>query len=179
MDELWLVRHGQTEWSRDHRHTGRTDLPLLPEGEDDARALRDRLDRPFALVLSSPLQRARRTAELAGLSPEVEPDLQEWDYGPAEGLTTAQMGPGWSVWDGVPLGETIEQVATRTRRVLTRAAAVEGDVLLVAHGHVLRILTATYLGMDPRAARHFVLHPATVSVLGTEHDYPAMTRWNA
>lgn len=179
MGDVWVVRHGQTEWSRDHRHTGRTDLPLLPQGEADARALRDRLDHPFALVLASPLQRAWRTAELAGLSPEPEPDLVEWDYGPAEGRTTEQMGPVWSVWDGVALGETIDEVAGRTRRVLARAAAADGDVLLVAHGHVLRILTAVYLGLDPRAGKHFVLHPATISVLGTEHDYPAMTRWNA
>ncbi len=179
MDEIWLVRHGETAWSRSRQHTGRTDLPLLPEGEDDARALRSRLDRPWALVLASPLQRAWQTAVLAGLTPEAEPDLLEWDYGPAEGKTTEQMGPGWSVWDDVPLGESLDDVAERVRRVLTRAAAADGDVLLLAHGHVLRILTAVYLGLDPRAGKHLVLHPATVSILGREHDYPALTRWNA
>lgn len=173
------MRHGATEWSRTHRHTGRTDLPLLPEGEQAARDLAPRLDRPWALVLASPLQRAWRTAELAGLDPQPEPGLLEWDYGHAEGRTTEEMstdGP-WRVWDAADLGETVEQVADRTRDVLARVPA-EGDTCLVAHGHVLRILTAVYLGLDPRAGKHFVLEPTRIGVLGHEHDWPAVKGWN-
>lgn len=175
MAEIWLVRHGQTAWARDHRHTGRTDVPLLPEGEAQARDLVPRLDRHWDLVLASPLQRAWRTAELAGLAPTAEPDLVEWDYGPAEGRTTAEMGPDWSVWDGPPLGETLEQVAQRCRRVLDKTV---GDTVLVAHGHVLRILAAVYLGLDPHAAKHLVLEPTRIGILGHEHDWPALRGWN-
>lgn len=179
MAEIWLVRHGETEWSRTGQHTGRTDLPLLPEGEEAARKLKERLDRPWVLVLSSPLMRARRTAELAGLTPTLDDDLMEWDYGPAEGLTTAQMsaaGP-WSVWDDPPLGETLGQVVVRCRRVLAKLPQ-DRDSLLVAHGHVLRILTAVYLDLEPRAAMHFVLRPGGIGVLGREHAYPALLGWN-
>ena len=177
MGNLLLVRHGETEWSRTRRHTGRTDLPLTETGQRDAAALRDRLDRPWALVLSSPLQRARRTAELAGLTPVLDDDLAEWDYGPAEGRTTAEMGAGWQLWDDVPLGETVDQVAERVGRVLARLPA-DGDSCLVAHGHVLRILTAVHLGLDPRAGKHFVLAPCHTSLLGHEHDWPAVLEWN-
>ncbi|MCU1594072.1 MAG: histidine phosphatase family protein [Frankiales bacterium] len=177
MGEIWLVRHGETEWSRTGQHTGRTDLPLLPEGEAAARELKGRLQRPWALVLSSPLQRARHTAELAGLTPELDDDLMEWDYGPAEGKRTRDMGPGWSVWDDVPLGETLKQVAARARRVLNRVPE-QGDTCLVAHGHVLRVLTAVYLELEPRDARHLVLQPCGIGVLGHEHDCPALTGWN-
>lgn len=177
MAEIWLVRHGETEWSRTGQHTGRTDLPLLPEGEARARELTAELDRPWAKVLSSPLQRARRTAELAGLTPELDDDLMEWDYGPAEGKRTKDMDEGWSVWDGVPLGETLEDVATRVRNVLSKLPA-KGDSLLVAHGHLLRILTAVYLELDPREAKHLVLGPCGIGVLGQEHDYPALLGWN-
>jgi probable phosphoglycerate mutase len=177
MREIWLVRHGLTAWARDHRHTGRTDVPLLPEGEETAKALAPRLDREWAAVVSSPLQRAWRTAELAGLTPTADPDLVEWDYGHAEGLTTAELGPGWSVWDAPDLGETVEDVAARVRRVLDRLPA-EGDCLLVAHGHVLRILTAVYLQLEPRAAKHFVLEPARIGVLGSEQTWPAVRGWN-
>lgn len=176
MGELWVVRHGETEWSRSHRHTGRTDLPLTDAGEAQARDLAPRLRRDWALLLASPLQRAWRTAELAGLSPTVEPDLVEWDYGPAEGRTTAQMGEGWRVWDADDLGETVEQVADRCRRVLAKVPT-DGDTCLVAHGHVLRVLTATYLGLDPRAGKHLVLPPTGVGVLGSEHDWPALLSW--
>jgi probable phosphoglycerate mutase len=130
--DLWLVRHGQTAWSVTGQHTGRTDLALSPEGEDQARGLAPRLDRPWAAVLCSPLQRAWRTAELAGLAPTAEPDLVEWDYGPAEGRTTAQMSTPehpWRVWDDVPLGETAEDVAIRVRRVLAKVPA-QGETLL-------------------------------------------------
>jgi broad specificity phosphatase PhoE len=181
MGELWLVRHGETAWSRSHRHTGRTDVPLTPEGEARAIGLKARLDRPWAAVLASPLQRAWRTAELAGLTATAEPDLVEWDYGPAEGRTTAEMSgemstdQRWRVWDDV-LGETLAQVAERVRRVLRRLPE-DGDVCLVAHGHVLRILAAVYLGLEPRAAMHFVLQPCKVAVLGHEHDWPAVLEW--
>ena len=177
MREIWLVRHGLTEWARDHRHTGRTDVPLLPEGEEAAKALGPRLARDWAAVVSSPLQRAWRTAELAGLTPTADPDLVEWDYGPAEGLTTAELGPGWSVWDATDLGETIEAVAARAQRVLDRLP-VDGDCLLVAHGHVLRILAAVYLELEPRDAKHFVLEPTRIGVLGHEHTWPAVRGWN-
>lgn len=179
MGEIWLVRHGETEWSRTGQHTGRTDLPLLPEGEAAATALKAKLDRPWALVLASPLQRARRTAELAGLTPTLDDDLMEWDYGPAEGRTTRQLsaqGP-WNVWDDVALGETLGQVADRVRRVL-REVPADGDSCLVAHGHVLRILTAVYLELDPCEAKHFVLKPGGIAVLGHEHAIPAVLGWN-
>lgn len=180
MRQIWLLRHGETEWSRSGRHTGRTDVVLTERGEAGARALAPRLDRPWAAVLSSPLQRAWRTAELAGLSPSREPDLMEWDYGPAEGLTTAELSAErpWRVWDDVPLGETVEHVAQRVRRVLARLP-VEGDSLLVAHGHLLRVLAAVYLGLDPREGRHLVLEPCGLAVLGREHEWPAILRWNA
>jgi broad specificity phosphatase PhoE len=186
MAELVLVRHGQTEWSRDGRHTGRTDLPLTAEGERDAVALRDRLAGwDFGLVLASPLQRAARTAELAGLSAESDADLVEWDYGPEEGRTTEQARqtrPGWSVWDDTGLGETLEQVAARQRRVLDRVRPVLDagrDACLVAHGHSLRILAACWLGLSPGAGQQLVFSAGRLSVLGFEHGCPAVLTWNA
>lgn len=180
MGDIWLVRHGETEWSRTGQHTGRTDIALTPQGEQAARDLAPRLARPWATVLSSPLQRAARTAELAGLTPVLDDDLQEWDYGPAEGLTTAELSKDepWSIWGDVPLGETVDDVADRVRRVLARLPE-EGDSLLVSHGHLLRILTAVYLGLDPRQGKHWVLAPCGIAVLGHEHDWPAVLRWNA
>jgi probable phosphoglycerate mutase len=177
--DIWLVRHGETEWSRTGRHTGRTDLPLLAEGEQMALALKPRLDRPWAAVLSSPLQRARRTAELAGLTPTLDDDLAEWDYGPAEGRTTAELSAErpWSVWDDPPLGERLEQVAVRARRVLAKLPT-DGDVCLVSHGHFLRILTAIYLELRPIDAKHLVLEPARIAVLGHEHTWTALRGWN-
>ncbi len=181
MTQIWLVRHGETAWSRTGQHTGRTDLPLLPEGEQLALALTSRLDRPWAAVRSSPLTRATRTAELAGLTPELDDNLMEWDYGPAEGLTTAHMtaatGAPWSVWDGPALGETLEQVAARAQRVLDGLPR-DGDSLLFAHGHLLRILTAVYLQMAPVEAQHLVLKPCGIAVLGHENDRPALLGWN-
>ena len=177
MAEIWVVRHGETAWSRTGQHTGRTDLPLLPEGEAKARELKAELDRPWAKVLSSPLVRARHTAELAGLTPELDDDLVEWDYGPAEGKRTQDMGAGWSIWGDVPLGETLEQVAARTRRVLQDLPA-DGDSLLFAHGHVLRVLAAVYLELEPLDAKHLVLRPCGIGVLGQEHGYPALLGWN-
>jgi probable phosphoglycerate mutase len=185
MAEVVLVRHGQTEWSRDGRHTGRKDVALTPEGEADAAALRPRLDRSFGLVLCSPLQRAARTAELAGLAAEPEPDLVEWDYGPEEGRTTEQARetrPGWTVWDDTGLGETLAQLAERQQRVLARVRPVlesDADVCLVGHGHALRVLAATWLGLPPAAGQQLVLSAGSVSTLGYEHGCPAVLSWNA
>lgn len=186
LNELWLVRHGETAWTISRQHTGRTDIPLTPAGEAAAATLRRRLARePFALVLVSPLLRARRTAELAGFGAdqvELEPDLQELDYGEYEGLTTRQIReqrPGWDLWrDGCPGGESVQDVAVRAQRVIDRARAADGPVLLVAHGHMLRTLTAVALGLHPDAGRAFVLDPGTISIVGHEHEWPALVRWN-
>ena len=182
--ELWLVRHGETEWSRDHKHTSTTELDLTPDGEAVARALAPRLDRSFDLVLTSPRRRARVTAELAGHpDAEVDDDLVEWNYGDYEGITTAEIRktvPGWTVWaEPVPNGETPAQVAARLDRVNTRIAAVPGDVLVFGHSHALRALTARWLELDVTEGRHFVLNTATVSVLGWERGSPAIHHWNA
>ena len=183
---LFVVRHGATEWSENGRHTGTTDLPLLPVGEDQARAAGALLvGTAFERVLCSPLQRARRTAELAGLGDriEIEPDLVEWDYGDYEGVTTATIRetvPGWTVWHGAcPGGESAAQVAARVDRVIARVRAGTGDTIVFAHGHVLRVLAARWIGLDPRAGEHFLLDPATVGILGWERDTPAIARWNA
>jgi broad specificity phosphatase PhoE len=180
---LWLVRHGSTEWSTTGRHTGRTDVPLTPEGEVAAAALRPLLaDHDFALVLSSPLQRARRTAELAGESPEIDDDLLEWDYGQYEGRTTPEIReerPGWSLWtDGVLGGETADDVAARADRVIARARAAGGDCVVFAHGHLLRVLGARWIGSAPTAGQHLLLSTAAVCVLGYERETPALARWN-
>jgi broad specificity phosphatase PhoE len=193
--DLYLLRHGQTAWAEAGRHTGLTDVPLTPYGEQQAEAAGEVLrgmrgsDR-FALALTSPLQRARRTAELAGLGhAEVEPELVEWDYGGYEGLTTAQIRaaghPGWLIFhDGVvpgaTPGESLDQVAARGRRVLERVrpALADGDVVLVGHGHALRILATDWLGRPPDLAQQLVLGPASVSWLGSEHDVSAVRAWN-
>jgi broad specificity phosphatase PhoE len=180
-----LVRHGETEWSLDGRHTGRTDLPLLPEGIEQARALRPVLGaRTFAAVLTSPLVRARETAELAGLGAGavVDPDLAEWDYGAYEGVTTNQIReerPGWELFaDGVPDGESIEDVAARVDRVIARVRATPGDVACVAHSHVLRVLAARWIGLDPGVGRSLVLDPAAVGELGWDREHPVVLSWN-
>ena len=186
MGELILVRHGETEWARDGRHTGRTDVPLTPRGEEKARALAPLLaSRDFALVLVSPAQRARRTAEAAGLTDfETDERLWEWDYGAYEGRTTAEIRqdrPGWYLWrDGVVGGETVDQVGARVDGVLERVRPylAEGDVALVAHGHVLRVLTARWLGLPPSDGRLFKLSTGTLSGLATEHDVPVIDFWN-
>ncbi|MFB4315569.1 histidine phosphatase family protein [Actinomadura sp. 21ATH] len=192
MGELIIVRHGETEWSRARRHTGRTDLPLTARGEEQARALAPvAAGRSFARVLSSPAERARRTAELAGLAvDEVDPDLWEWDYGGYEGITSKSIRedrPGWFLWeDGVipgdagHPGESVERVGERADAVLGRVRPLlaEGDVALVAHGHVLRVLTARWLGLEPAAGRLFRLETGTLSTLGTEHDRPVIAAWN-
>jgi probable phosphoglycerate mutase len=183
--ELWLIRHGETEWSRSGAHTGRTDLPLTVEGREKAAALaRVLAGRRFALVLTSPLARAAETCRLAGYGDEaeVESNLREWDYGDYEGRTTAEIqkdAPGWSLWmNGVPNGETIEHVAARAELVIARALEAEGDVALFAHGHILRILTACWLGLPPNAGKLFALGTATVSTLGYERTTRVITRWN-
>jgi broad specificity phosphatase PhoE len=186
MGELILVRHGETEWARDGRHTGRTDVPLTPRGEEQARSLAPLLaEREIVLTLVSPAQRARRTAELSGLTEAGTDDrLWEWDYGAYEGRTTPQIGeerPGWYLWrDGVVGGETVEQVGARVDGVLDRVrpSLAEGDVALVAHGHVLRVLTARWLGLPPAGGRLFRLDTGTLSTLGTEHDQPVIRSWN-
>jgi len=183
--DLWLIRHGETEWSASGRHTGRTDIPLTEEGIRQARALgRYLAGRPFALVLTSPLSRAADTCRLAGYGSVVQPseDLLEWDYGQAEGRTTAEMRAereGWSVWTGGPPGgETVEEVGRRTDRVIARALEASGDVALFAHAHVLRILAARWLGLPPDDGRLFALGPASLSVLGWEREIRVLSRWN-
>ncbi len=182
---LVVVRHGATEWSRSGRHTGRTDLPLLAEGRDQARELGRRLaGHRFDLVLSSPLARARETCELAGFGPEAQEcgDLREWDYGDYEGLTTdaiRERRPGWSLWtDGVPGGETAAEVGARADRVIAMVRSRAGDVLAFAHAHLLRVVGARWVGLDPSAGALFTLAPATVSVLGWGGDGAVITRWN-
>ncbi len=192
MGELILLRHGETEWSVAGQHTGRTDIPLTPHGEAAAKALEPLLSRrDIVAVFTSPARRAVTTAAFAGLSnAQPEPDLWEWDYGGYEGLTTPQIQetrPGWYLWrdgvipgDAAHPGETIEQVAQRTERVLARATPLlaRGNVALVAHGHVLRVLTACYLRQPPAEGRLFRLDTGTVSTLGTEHTEPVITSWN-
>jgi len=185
MGDLWLARHGQTEWSVAGRHTSTTDLPLLPEGEEAARALGPRLAGiPFDLVLTSPRLRARRTAELAGFpGAEVDEDLAEWSYGAYEGVTTAEIQdrvPGWTIWTGtVPGGESAEQVGARLDHVVARVRDVDGDVLVFGHGHALRALAARWLGLPVSEGRLLRLDTATVSVLGHEREDPVVLRWNS
>src|SRR5580658_2943179 len=175
MNEIWLMRHGETEWSRSGQHTSRTDLPLTEEGEKRAVDLAKRLaGRRFALVLSSPMRRALETSRLAGYTPEIADELHEWDYGAYEGLTTAEIqrtAPGWTIWTGVlPGGETIAQVSARADRLLERALAVSGDVALFSHGHMLRMLAARWLRLPPDSGRLLALSTGSVSVLGWEHE---------
>lgn len=183
--EIWLIRHGETEWSLSGAHTSRTDLPLTVEGEKRAGALRGFLKgRQFALVLTSPMLRARETCRIAGYGTQAQIDdnLREWDYGEYEGRSTADIRkdrPGWNLWsDGVLNGETVEQVYARAGKVIERALSADGDVALFAHGHILRILTACWLALEPRAGRLFALGTATVSVLGYERDQRVISRWN-
>ena len=184
-DELWIVRHGETEWSRDGRHTSRTEVPLTEPGEQAARLLADRLAGVgFGLVLTSPRDRARRTAALAGFpDAHVEDDLAEWDYGDYEGITTAEIRttvPGWTVWtDPCPNGETAEQVASRLDRVVAKVRVHGGRVLVFGHGHASRALACRWLGLPVADGRLLRLDTATVSVLGYEHESPAVARWNA
>jgi len=184
--EIVLARHGETEWSRDGRHTGRTDIPLTGRGEREALLLRDALNEwSFVRVLSSPLQRALETCRLAGLGDVAETSdaLLEWDYGEYEGITTPEirkLRPDWNLWrDGCPGGETADDVGHRVDRELARLTGVEGDVALFAHGHVLRVLTARWLGLAPQAGALFALSTATLSALGYERETRVIRRWNA
>jgi broad specificity phosphatase PhoE len=183
--EIWLIRHGETAWSLSGAHTSRTDIPLTPRGIEKAKMIGAKLvDRNFALVLTSPLQRARETCDAAGFGKVaiVDPDLQELDYGDYEGRTTTEIQrelPGWSLWrDGCPNGESFEHAATRSESVIARALSADGDIALFAHGHILRILAACWLGLPPDAARLFALSTASLSTLGYERDTRVITRWN-
>lgn len=183
--QIWLFRHGETDWSKTGQHTGRTDLRLNRAGEARARAIGRRLaGRPFALVLSSPLIRAVETCRLAGYEEGavLADDLMEWDYGDYEGRRTVDIQkerPGWVIWrNGVLGGETVEAVGERADRVIARALSAGGDVALFSHGHMLRVLTARWLGLPAAGGEFFTLGTATVSVLGFEHDYRVIVRWN-
>lgn len=182
---VFLVRHGATAWSESGRHTGRTDIPLSDLGRDQARTVGELLGRrEVSLVLTSPMSRAEETCALVGYGhlAEQDSDLLEWDYGGAEGLTTAQLRetyPGWTVWSGpIPDGETIQQVAERTDRVIQRVLATPGDVVLFSHGHLLRILTARWCELDPTEGKRFALMTGTFCVLGWEHEYRTVELWN-
>ncbi len=182
---IWLVRHGETEWARDLRHTGRTDVPLTEAGRGQAADVGRRLRGiEFELVLSSPLSRALETARLAGFADvvRVDPDLAEWDYGRFEGLTTPEIGrshPGWTIWtDGAEGGESPAQVGRRADRVIARLGGVDGRVLVFAHGHLLRVLAARWAGLPASGGRLLGLSVATVSVLGWEHGARVIDRWN-
>ena len=184
--EIWLLRHGATEWSRDGRHTGSSDIPLLPEGEAEARALAPLLaGQHFAEVWVSPLQRARRTCELAGLGAEAQPNenLREWDYGSYEGITTAEIRqtvPGWSVWShGCPGGEDAAAVTQRCEALIAQLLALEGNIALFAHGHLLRSLAGTWIGQGAVGGKHLALGTGSHSLLGFERENPVILRWNA
>jgi broad specificity phosphatase PhoE len=184
--EIVLVRHGETEWSRDWRHTGRTDIPLTEKGRQEAEVLPTPLSEwEFARVYSSPLSRAIETCRLAGLGDEAEltEALLEWDYGEYEGITTKEIRetrPDWFLWrDGCPGGETAEEVGARVDPLIAELEAVEGDVALFAHGHLLRVLAARWLGLPPQDGKLLALSTATLSVLGYERETEVIRRWNA
>jgi broad specificity phosphatase PhoE len=186
LQQVWLVRHGETEWSLSGRHTGLTDIPLTENGRRQAELFAPLTARMnFALVLTSPLQRARTTCELAGLGgqAEIDRDLTEWNYGEYEGLTSEEINvksPGWMVFsDGCPGGESPEQVGARADRVIAKIRAKEGQIALFAHGHILRVLAARWLGFPAQAGAHFILDTATLSILGYYRGIPAVNRWNA
>ncbi len=187
MARIWLIRHGETEWARSGRHTGRTDLPLTARGRAQARALRAPLAALAARVeevWSSPLARARETAELSGLRPtQLVPELAEWDYGEFEGRTTAELResePDWSIWTArIRHGESLEAVARRADRLVARLERGEGEFVAFAHGHLLRILAARWVGLEPGAARFLPLDTATVSLLEIARDGRVIRHWNA
>lgn len=182
--QLWLVRHGETEWSASGRHTGNRDIDLTPAGEDAARALAPRLSgMEFAAVLASPRVRARRTAELAGFPTyELVDDLVEWDYGDDEGRTTAEIRedrPGWTVWTHGPRGgETAEEVANRADRVVDRVRATDGATVVFSHGHMSRVVAARWLGLPASAGVQLKLSTSAIGVLGWEREAPAVELWN-
>jgi broad specificity phosphatase PhoE len=185
MSEVVLVRHGETEWSRSGQHTGRTDIPLTERGREQGVAVGAALrGRQFALVLTSPLERAAETCRLAGYDEVAErrDELMEWDYGAYEGRKTIDIRkqrPGWTLWrDGVPGGETAADVGARVDRVIAELRALTGDALVFAHGHVLRVLAARWIGLEPAAGQLLALDPATLSVLGYERETPVLRSWN-
>jgi probable phosphoglycerate mutase len=183
---VYLARHGETEWSKSGQHTGRTDIALTAKGEADAKKIGVRLSSiAFSHVVSSPLQRARRTAELAGYTPEIEPGLLEWNYGDYEGLKTAEIRekrPGWDLFhDGCPGGESVQEVCERVDRLVERLKGLSGNVALFAHGHILRVIAARWVGQPVAFGRALLLSTATVSILGFNHqemDEPAIRLWN-
>jgi broad specificity phosphatase PhoE len=183
---LWLIRHGETQWSRSGRHTGHTDVPLTERGREQARDLQSQLaTQRFTRVVSSPLQRAAETCRLAGFdgdAVEYWDDLMEWDYGDYEGRSTPDIRrdvPDWMIWDaGVPNGETLEQLGERADRLLARLADEDGDIALFGHGHFSRVLGVRWLGLPTQASRLLALDTASLSVLGYEHDLQVISRWN-
>jgi len=184
--QIVLVRHGETEWSKDGRHTSYSDIPLTLEGERQAASLKSELsDWDFKLVLCSPRKRAQRTCELAGLlgRAEITNDLAEWNYGDYEGITTKEIrekDPAWTVFTSpTPNGETPDQVAERCDRVIARAKEIQDDVVLFAHSHVLRVLIARWLNLPPKSGRHFVLQTGTLNILSYEHESPVLISLNA
>ena len=184
--DVFLIRHGETEWSLNGRHTGVTDIALTERGREVARRWRPYAsEKTFALVLCSPLQRARETCELAGLAAQaqLEEDLREWDYGDYEGLTPRQIRSAQADWmifrDGCPRGETPAEVGIRVDRVIARIRATPGDTAVFAHGHVMRVFAARWLGLEAGGGSHFLLETATLCVLSSYHGVPAVRRWNA
>ncbi|MBI4903085.1 MAG: histidine phosphatase family protein [Acidobacteria bacterium] len=183
--QVWLIRHGETEWSRSGQHSGRTDLPLTAAGEQEALVVGRMLNaRPFDHVFCSPLRRASRTCELAGYltAAIIDPDMQEWDYGDCTGFTQEQLREryrDWTIWEGpVPNGESIAEIAARARRVVDRLRKCTGTVAVFAHGHFLRVLTTQWLGLPPESARHFALETSAVCILGEDGGEPAIRVWN-
>ena len=186
IQQVYLARHGETEWSLSGQHTGITDIPLTENGRNLAKRLAPVLaTERFALVLTSPLERARKTCELAGLGAhaEIDRDLMEWNYGEYEGLTPKQIdaqAPGWMIFtDGCPGGESPAQVSARADRLVARVRSVEGDVALFAHGHIFRVFAARWLGIPATAGCHFLLDTATLSILSYYRNLPAIRQWNA
>ena len=184
MQEVVLVRHGETEWSRELKHTGRTDVPLTEEGERQARGLAEPLHgREFALVLSSPLRRAVETARLAGFEPELRDELMEWDYGDYEGRRTAEIReeiPDWTIWRyGARGGESVADVGSRVDSMVEELLQADGDVLVFSHGHLLRVLAARWLELEPSDGRLFALDSGTLSTLGFEREQRVVRGWNA
>jgi probable phosphoglycerate mutase len=185
IQQVYLIRHGETEWSLSGRHTGVTDIPLTENGRKVAGRLAPVLAREvFAMVLTSPLMRARQTCELAGLGAraEIDPDLLEWNYGDYEGLTPAQihaLEPSWMIFrDGCPGGEIAAQVGDRVDRLIARVRAVNGNAALFGHGHIFRVFAARWLGLPPEAGCHFMLDTATLNILSYYRGVPAVKRWN-
>ena len=183
---IYVIRHGETEWSLSGQHTGVTDIPLTENGRNQAKLLQPMLaNESFSLVLTSPLQRAKDTCILSGLGDQAEVDanLMEWNYGDYEGITSKKIheqAPGWLIFnDGAPSGETPEQVGSRADRVIAKIRSVQGDVALFAHGHIFRVLVARWLDLPPQAGRNFLLDTGTLNILGYYREFPAVKTWNA